>query len=114
MTLDGLAWVIALVLATLLRFDFTGVPDDTWAENTITWNNRPASLEVAFARWTVQAGQPVELDITSLVQQAQAGDGKLSLRIFSTRNVGGSGLVNYGSRQGSAADRPQLVLITAD
>jgi FlaA1/EpsC-like NDP-sugar epimerase len=28
--LDALSWAVALVLATLLRFDFTTVPDDTW------------------------------------------------------------------------------------
>jgi FlaA1/EpsC-like NDP-sugar epimerase len=30
MSLDGLAWLVGLVLATLLRYDITGVPDGIW------------------------------------------------------------------------------------
>ena len=46
---------------------------------------------------------------------ALAGDGELSLQLFSLSNVGGPGTVTYASREDSdPAHRPQLLLVTTD
>jgi hypothetical protein len=85
------------------------VSDNHWNETTITWDTKPASGP-AFARWTVRQGEPVEFDVTPLVQAALAGDRRLSLRIFAPEYRRGSAFVQYGSRRGEADARPQLLL----
>lgn len=88
------------------------VTDDSWAEQGLTWNTRPASGP-ELLRWSVPvAGTPVVLPVSNLVEQARSGDGQLSLRIYSTGTPPpGSSYVAYGSREhGTAANRPQLLL----
>ena len=88
------------------------VPDNQWSETTLTWADKPAT-GLAFARWTVHEGKPVELDVTRFVQEALAGSKMLSLRIFAPRFQRGKGFVQYGSRKGDADARPQLFLTPA-
>lgn len=88
------------------------VADDSWSESGLTWNNKPASGP-ELMRWSVPvAGTPVLLPLPSLVEQARAGDGLLSLRLYSTGTPPpGSSYVAYGSREnGSTGNRPQLVV----
>ncbi len=85
------------------------VHDNQWGETTLTWNSRPL-CGPAFAHWTVAEGEPVEFDVTRLVQAALAGDKKLSLRIFAPVRKRGSSFVEYGSRRGEAEARPQLLV----
>lgn len=87
------------------------VGNSSWNESRITWQNRPSSSG-PFARWTVQKGQPVEIDVTQQVQQALAEDRQVSLRIFATQDVGETGWVLYGAREGPPQHRPQLILIS--
>jgi hypothetical protein len=88
------------------------VADNQWGETTITWDNRPPSGE-PFATWTAEEGQPVELDVTRLVQEALARDKKLlSLRIYAPHYKRGRSYVEYGSRKGDAESRPQLLVTT--
>ena len=88
----------------------TLVSSDTWSETTLTFTNKPASGKL-FAQWLPVTGQPVEFSVTPQVAEALLGDGKLSLRILSTDNYGGAGIVTYASRENStAANRPQLIL----
>ena len=55
---------------------------------------------------------PVEFVVTPQVQAALAGDGQLSLQLFSLSNVGGPGTVSYASREdANPARRPQLLLV---
>jgi PKD repeat protein len=52
--------------------------------------------------------------VTPQVQAALAGDGQLSLELFSLSDVGGPGLVSYASREDATpARRPQLLLVYA-
>ncbi|MDF3055824.1 MAG: hypothetical protein K0R17_39 [Rariglobus sp.] len=62
------------------------VSNDTWQEQTMTWNNRPAAGTVVatIAGSSIQVGQPLEVDVTSAAVQEKAGDGKLSLVIVAT------------------------------
>ncbi len=94
------------------------VPDNSWIESnagSITWNIKPAS-EAPSAIWQVTGNnQTFTVPITALAQQALAGDGKLSFRIFSTgtNSTGpapGGGFVSYGSKENSTANRPQLLV----
>lgn len=94
------------------------VPDNSWAENGpsgITWNTKPASGP-AQVTWLVTGNnQTLNVPLAALAKQAQDGDGKLSLRIFSTGTNGtgetsSSEFVNYGSRENSVANRPLLTV----
>jgi hypothetical protein len=88
------------------------VPDNRWAETTLTWDNKPASGP-AFATWTAELEKAVEFDVTRLVQQALAADKQLSLRIFAPQVTRGNSYVQYGSRKGGFEARPELRLIMA-
>jgi hypothetical protein len=56
----------------------------------------------------------VEFVVTPQVQAALAGNGELSLQLFSLSNVGGPGTVSYASREDpDPARRPQLLLVAA-
>jgi hypothetical protein len=87
------------------------VADQGWGETTITWDNRPAGGP-PFARWTVRQNEPVEFDVTRPVQEALAGNKKLSLRLFAPEYGRGKYFAQYGSRRGDADARPQLLLKT--
>ncbi len=85
-----------------------------WNEATLTWNNQPGGGK-RFATWIPTANVPVEFVVTPQVQAALAGDGELSLELFSLSNVGGPGNVSYASREDpDPARRPQLLLVTSD
>lgn len=74
--------------------------DDTWAENTITWANRPLVVGGPFAAFgAVVAGAWTEVDVTSA---ARAGSFTLALIAQSTD--GGA----FASRE--TADKPQLII----
>jgi hypothetical protein len=83
--------------------DFYYIADNTWSENTVTWNTAPiagsnpiASLgPVAKYIW-------YEIDLTSLVVQ----DGIYSFRVSSASNDG----ADYASAEGEAGLAPQLIV----
>ncbi len=89
------------------------VPNDSWAENTIAWENKP-SYAPEFARWLLgSVGTPIFVPVTGLAQQAAATDQTLSLCIFSTNALisTSGGFTAYASRENNAsggANRPQL------
>ena len=87
------------------------VLDNHWGETTLTWDQKPPSGP-PFASWTVIEREPVEIDVTRLVQEALAGDRKLSLRIFAPEFKRQKYFVEYGSRKGEAETRPQLLVST--
>jgi Zn-dependent metalloprotease len=81
--------------------DFYAVSDNTWQEETLTWNNAPVALTNLLASLgSVSANNWYEVDITSLI----TGDGTYSLRISSTSSDG----ADYSSKEG--ANLPQLVI----
>ena len=76
-----------------------------WAETTITWNTRPAIVGSAIANaTTVPANAWYEFNVSGLV----TGNGTYSLLL---RPESSDGVVAT-SRQGTAANRPQLVITT--
>jgi len=81
--------------------DFYLVSDNSWQEETITWNNAPvAQTNLLASLGSVSANNWYEVDITSLI----TGDGTYSLRITSTSSDG----ADYSSKEG--ANPPQLVI----
>ena len=75
--------------------------DDSWQEETVTWNNAPAAETNLLAQLgSVSANTWYEVDVTSVV----TGDGTYSFRI--SDSVGGA---DYSSTEG--ANAPQLVIM---
>jgi len=83
--------------------DFYSVSDDTWDEDTVTWNNAPpADITLSGTLGAVSINTWYEVDVTSLITT----DGTYSLRI--SDSVGGA---DYSSKEG--ANPPQLVITLA-
>ncbi|MCU6712122.1 DNRLRE domain-containing protein [Paenibacillus sp. J5C_2022] len=62
-----------------------GVADDTWSEDTITWNNSPAASAQELDTANVNDTWKYYVwDITSYVQQELAGDGVVSIMLAGT------------------------------
>jgi hypothetical protein len=77
-----------------------------WSETTLTWNTRPAIIGGVLANAaSVPAGAWYEFTVTSTV----TGNGTYS---FLLRPESSDGVVAT-SRQGTAANRPQLVVVTS-
>ncbi|MDB6015921.1 MAG: glycoside hydrolase family 10 [Pedosphaera sp.] len=85
------------------------VTNDVWDEATLTWNTKPVS-GLPLATWLPQTNLPVQVSITSAIQQDLAANGLLSLRIYATNSTA-DGLVNYASKEAGAALVPQLYLL---
>lgn len=79
--------------------------DNHWAENAITWNNRPAlTSEAADNTGSLQPNSWVEYNVASLV----SGDGTYTFALVADSNDG----TVFSSRQG--AQPPQLLLTLGD
>ncbi len=85
--------------------DFHRVADNTWTEQTVTWNNAPAGDGTPIASLgRVAINTWHEVDVTSLI----AGDGIYSLRVTSPSSNG----ADYSSKEGTPA--PQLLVSIQD
>ena len=83
--------------------DFHHVSDDTWQEETVTWNNAPAAdTTLLGSLGQVSANTWYEVNLTSLI----TGDGTYSLRI--SDSTGGA---DYSSKEGTNA--PKLLVALA-
>ena len=83
---------------------------NSWVESGVTWNNQPAAGK-RFVSWNPVVNAPVEFNVTADVLAAQQADGRLSVQIFPVADVGGSGFVDYASKENATvANRPQLIL----
>lgn len=84
--------------------------NDSWSENAVTWNNQPVAGK-RFATWLSGVSNAVEVVVTPQVQEALAGDGQFSVSLYSIRNFGANGQVDYAAREHPDAKlRPQLRL----
>lgn len=89
-----------------------GVPNSTWGETTLTWNNKPAhsalldSVTVASTTPTIY-----EWDVTSWVQsELAAGHLTISLTLHSTNTSNLLPFLRANTRE-AATDTPELVLL---
>jgi hypothetical protein len=77
-----------------------------WSETTVTWNMSPAfGASAVSSVGSVVAGQWYEFNVSPLV----AGNGDVTIGLLSTKTNG----ADYTSREGVAAQRPQLVVTPA-
>jgi len=75
----------------------------SWTESGVTWNTSPTFGSTSISSLgSVSAGQWYEFDVTPLV----AGNGTVSIGLVSSFSNG----ADYTSREGSLAQRPQLVV----
>jgi hypothetical protein len=87
--------------------------NNAWSETAVTWNNQPGAGK-RFATWIPGTNAPVEFVVTPQVLAALAGDKQMSLQLYSLRNVGSAGGVDYASREDpNPGNRPQLILLVS-
>jgi hypothetical protein len=80
------------------------VTSTSWKENSIKWNGQPAyTATVVGSLGAVAAGSWYEIDVKSVI----GADGVYSFALRSTSTDGAA----YSSREGAAANRPQLVIV---
>lgn len=91
----------------LARHALLAVPDATWSEAGLNWNNRPAT-GATIASWSTLPGLAAEIDVTREMRRALTTDRRLA---FGLKSLDGS-MLHYGSREGDAASRPRLLLLT--
>jgi chitodextrinase len=78
----------------------------TWSETTVTWSTSPAfGASAVSSVGSVVAGQWYEFNVSPLV----TGNGDVTIGLLSTNTNG----ADYTSREGVAAQRPQLVVTPA-
>jgi hypothetical protein len=78
----------------------------TWSETAVTWNTSPTfGASAVSSVGSVVAGQWYEFNVTPLV----TGNGDVTIGMLSTNTNG----ADYTSREGVAAQRPQLVVTPA-
>ncbi|WKN45699.1 CBM96 family carbohydrate-binding protein [Tunicatimonas pelagia] len=82
------------------------VEDDTWQENSITWNNQPEYTAALANESVANEGRWTDFDLTEYVQQEQAGDGVLSLAIWTSSTA----LVEYFSKEAAEGNEPRLLV----
>ena len=87
-----------------------GVSSTTWAENTINWNNKPATGTTAIGKFTVTdtTARYYEVDISKYVKDQKAA-GKTVIAIALKSNVFTSPLAVFNSDE-NASNKPQLVV----
>jgi hypothetical protein len=83
--------------------EFRPLADTGWDEQTVTWEDAPATDLPVFARLDgVTKKTWYEVDVTSLVR----GDGPVGVAITSTAFDG----AGYSSKEGPLSQRPELVV----
>lgn len=83
--------------------DLYYVADNTWDENTVTWNTAPiAGSTILASLGPVSKNTWYEIDLTSLV----LGDGTYSFRVSTASSDG----ADYASKEGKAGLAPQLIV----
>ncbi|MDP9301240.1 MAG: DNRLRE domain-containing protein [Actinomycetota bacterium] len=83
--------------------DFYRVANNSWQENTVTWNTEPVADPTSIASLgAVSVNTWYEVDLSSLI----TGDGTYSIRIASTSSNG----ADYSTKEGAPGSAPQLVV----
>jgi hypothetical protein len=87
-------------VGTTSNVEAHGVSDDSWAENSITWNNKPAlsALQSTVNIDSIANGWR-EFDVTTYVQGQLAGDKTVTIGL---KDLGGNGSI-FTSKEGAMA-----------
>jgi hypothetical protein len=94
---------------TTVPLELYAVDDDSWDENTITWNNAPAP-GILLGVVNVSDKGPISFDITDYVEAELAGDKRVSLVLLD--NSGTNERIKIRSRT-AENDPPTLTLLAA-
>ncbi len=95
-----------------LRIRLVDDSNDSWDENTITWNNRPQGTgqEITFSSDSLVLNQPYKIDVTSLLNQAMNTNGVATFHIDATTQ-NPTGYTRFASREHAMSSyRPVLNL----
>jgi hypothetical protein len=107
--------VVAITGGLINRADIFTVVNDSWNEQTITWNTAPVRSNYLFTqefatKTSTMADTVYSLDITNYVQSEYNGDKVVSICMIDTLNNGTD--VRFWSNRSLLATGPQLVLTT--
>jgi hypothetical protein len=89
-----------------------GLSNTTWAESTITWNNKPAETGTLLGSYTVtNTGRTwYELDVTAYINsQLALGKRAISIKLINQGPKGFGNLVSFNSRE-AVSNKPELLL----
>jgi ELWxxDGT repeat protein len=105
---------VSAITSTAINTAIYPVSNTTWTETGITWNNKPATGATALASVPIvnnsTSSRWYELDVTAYLQaEKAAGRNVVTLALKNLANS--SPYVQLVSRQGTAANRPQLVIV---
>ncbi|WP_309384198.1 DUF7594 domain-containing protein [Cerasicoccus frondis] len=84
------------------------VDDDTWDEDEITWNNKPAFGSSLGTKDVPAVGEWIEWDITSHINTMVANDEVYASFVIVSNTGAYNLLAKYYSSEASTADRPEL------
>ncbi len=87
---------------------------DGWNENSITWDNRPfgSGAEVIFDGAGLAVGEPIEVDVTSLLAQASNANGLATFHIDVVSSPDNGSWVKFESRDRPASMFPPSLELT--
>ncbi len=94
--------------AESLAFDLKYVSNDSWTEESLTWDNQPSTGAVIASAQGVASGQTMEWDITAQLKNDLA-DGAISLQLNSS-TAGGASLTFYSKEESNTQDQPKLLV----
>jgi hypothetical protein len=107
--------VVAITGGLINRADIFTVANDTWNEQSITWNTAPVRNNYLFTqefavKTSTMADTVYSLDLTSYVQSEYSGDKVVSICMVDTLSNGTD--IRFWSNRSLLATGPQLVLTT--
>ena len=107
--------VVAITGGLINRSDIFTVSDDSWSEQTLTWNNAPPRVNYLFTqeyatKTSIMPDTVYSLDITDYVKSEYKGDKVVSICMVDTLNNGTD--VRFWSNRSLLATGPQLILTT--
>ncbi len=97
----------------MIRVRLLDDSDDSWSEDTITWNNRPSGIgnEILIDGDNFTIGQPLDIDVTSLLEQTHNSNKIATFHIDVTSSAGHYRYAAFGSKEGSSESWwPQLLI----
>jgi hypothetical protein len=105
---------VSATTTTAIQTAVYSVSNTTWTETGLTWNNKPASGSTALATTTIvnnsTAARWYELDVTAyLAAEKAAGRNVVTLALKNLANS--TPFVSFTSREGAAANRPQVLVV---
>jgi hypothetical protein len=92
------------------------VPDNLWDESTLTWNTKPSGTDELGTFTDPAVYAPVDLDLTSAINEALLGDQKISVTVEAINEPSGSRYANFATKEytSNTAYRPTLFVLRSD